>query len=48
MSISRSAAKPIISLSRSASGAFSTMLRRVIISSVIGALQIRLVLATRP
>jgi hypothetical protein len=34
-SISRSAAKPIISRSRSASGAFSTRLRSVIISSVI-------------
>ena len=37
-SVSRSAAKPIISRSRSASGVFSTNVRRLIISSVIGAL----------
>lgn len=35
-SISRSAAKPIISRSRSASGVFSTSVRRFIMSSVIG------------
>jgi hypothetical protein len=35
-SISRSAAKPIISRKRSASGDFSTSARRFIMSSVIG------------
>jgi hypothetical protein len=43
-----SAAKPIILRSRSASGAFSTRLRSVIISSVIVDLRIRLVSPTRP
>jgi hypothetical protein len=45
ISIRRSAAKPTMSLSRSASGAFCAMLRSVIISSVIGALRSRSALA---
>jgi hypothetical protein len=44
-SISRSATKPIISRSRSASGAFFTRLRSVIISSVIVGSPIRLAFA---
>ena len=45
ISISRSAAKPIISRNRSASGVFSTRPRRVIISSVIVGLRFRLAFA---
>jgi hypothetical protein len=47
-SIRRWAAKPIISRSRSASGAFSISARKLIISSVIDGLSVRLALATQP
>src|SRR6185312_9861040 len=47
-SIKRSAAKPIISRNRSASGVFSTSARRFIISSVIGGSSNQVGVATRP